>query len=125
MTDKIRDGMPNKNLQRWVAHAENLTPTLIETLQPPICVVKAVAAPETTMGYHMEPDGDIARFAERSFTDSDSFILDFGGHRTGGLSFFLDWEGRGVDAPARLRLTFGEVPSDVAESAYPHQGWLS
>lgn len=117
--------MPDKNLQRWVTHAESLTPVLSETLQSPIRVVKAIAAPETAMGYRMETDGDIARFSERSFTDGDSFILDFGGHRTGGLSFFLDWEGRGVDAPARLRLTFGEVPSDVAESAYPHQGWLS
>jgi hypothetical protein len=52
-------------------------------------------------------------------------ILDFGGHRTGNLSFLLQTEGREPDAPARLRFVFGEVPTDVAEPLYPYKGNLS
>lgn len=109
----------------WIETAENLTPVLFETAQTPLAVVTAQADAGAALGYHMLKVADIGELEHASFSDGDSFILDFGGHRTGHLSFYLGWTGKGVDAPARLRLTFGEVPSDVAESAYPHQGWLS
>src|SRR4029079_3298945 len=48
------------------------------------------------------------------------------GARSGGcLSFGVGTEGREPGAPARLRLTFGEVPTDVAEPLYPYTGQLA
>ncbi|NDL61764.1 glycoside hydrolase [Enterobacteriales bacterium SAP-6] len=63
--------------------------------------------------------------AQRTFNSGDSFIVDFGNHYTGYLAFHVGWSGKSSDAPVRLRLTFGEVPGDVAEPLYPYKGWLS
>lgn len=113
-------GEPNA---AWGAKADALTPALTETAQPPLAVVRAVADPAAPLRWRMEPEGD--SLAGRTFKKGDSFILDFGGHRTGHLAFRLETVGREPDAPARLRLTFGEVPSDVAEPLYPYNGMLS
>ncbi|HEX3140569.1 MAG TPA: hypothetical protein VHQ87_10975, partial [Rhizobacter sp.] len=73
----------------------------------------------------MKPAGDVATLATADLRAGSSFIVDFGGHRTGYLSFVLGTSGREPDAPVRLRFTFGEVPTDVAESFEPYTGWLS
>ncbi|NRR31697.1 glycoside hydrolase [Oxalobacteraceae bacterium] len=62
---------------------------------------------------------------QKSWTEGDHFILDFGGHLTGYLSFRIVPTGSVADSPVRLRLTFGEVPTDVAESFHPYTGWIS
>jgi alpha-L-rhamnosidase len=55
----------------------------------------------------------------------DEFILDFGTHRVGYLRFRLEVEGINIDAPARVKFTFGEVTSDVAEELHPCKSWIS
>jgi alpha-L-rhamnosidase len=108
-----------------VAVAESLKPALRETAQRPLLLVRPVAAPAAALRWRMETESPAAGLAERVLKKGDTFILDFGGHRTGYLSFRLLGVGRGVDAPARLRFTFGEVPTDVAEPLYPYKGGLS
>jgi hypothetical protein len=73
----------------------------------------------------MEPAGPVATLSDRVWKRGDSAILDFGRHLTGHLRFAIAGEGRGVDAPARLKLTFGEVPAEVAEPFDPYKGGLS
>jgi hypothetical protein len=73
----------------------------------------------------MEPDGTPESLGSKILRAGDSFIVDFGGHRTGYFSFFIEGVGRSVDAPCRLRLIFGEVPGDVAETLHPYKGMLS
>ena len=51
--------------------------------------------------------------------------VDFGEHLTGYLSFRALPAGSVADSPLRLRLTFGEVPTDVAEPLHPYTGWIS
>jgi len=111
--------------QRWVALAESLQPQLRATVQAPISVVRPVVDSSRFLRWRMEEVFPAAELEKRLLRRGDSFILDFGGHRTGHLSFLLTGEGRSVDAPARLRLTFGEVPADVAEDLYPYPGTLS
>jgi len=110
---------------RLVAVAESLKPALRETAQVPLSLVRPVPAPSTALRWRMDPEGPVEALAQRILRKGDTFTLDFGGHRTGYLSFRLEGVGRGVDAPARLRFTFGEVPSDVAEPFYPYKGGLS
>ncbi len=111
--------------RRLVAVAERLRPALRETLQRPLLLVRPVAAPSLALRWRMESDGPAEALADRLLKKGDVFTLDFGGHRTGYLSFRLVGVGRGVDAPARLRFTFGEIPTDVAEPLYPYKGALS
>ncbi|MGC2619645.1 MAG: hypothetical protein WA414_11430 [Acidobacteriaceae bacterium] len=109
---------------RWVALAESLKPALREEIQAPLTVVHPVADSSVYLRWRMEVVGPATSIEERTFRPGEQFILDFGGHRTGYLSFSLSGVGRNVDAPARLRFTFGEVPGDVAEPLHPYKGSL-
>ena len=112
-------------LARWRHKAESLTPELVETEQLPVSLVRAVPAPDAPLRFRMEREGPADGLASRQLKRGDSVIVDFEGHRTGFLSFHLATEGRAPDAPVRLRLVFGEVPTDVAEPFYPYKGQLS
>lgn len=73
----------------------------------------------------MERKGTPAELGEKVFKSGDSVFMDFGEHLTGYLSFKIEGIGVNIDAPARLRMVFGEVPGDVAEDFYPYHGQLS
>ena len=72
-----------------------------------------------------------AREAERGFTASrpmgrdGQVCLDFGDHQVGYVSFRLTPVGSPPDAPAYLRLKFGEIPYEIAASASDYQGEVS
>ena len=121
----LRPPPPAEQLKAWAAKAESLIPTLLETEQLPVNLVRAVAAPESPLRFRMETESPASALAGRQLKRGDSVIVDFEGHRTGYLSFRLATEGREPDAPVRLRFTFGEVPTDVAEPFYPYKGELS
>ena len=113
------------SLEAWTKRAQALMPKLHETEQLPVDLVRAVPAPDAPLRFRMERESAASELAKKVFRKGDSFLVDFGGHRTGFLSFHLATEGRAPDAPARLRFTFGEVPTDVAEPLYPYKGELS
>ncbi|MBQ6809450.1 MAG: sugar hydrolase [Clostridia bacterium] len=48
------------------------------------------------------------------FDDNDKFILDFGNHYTGQLSFKMEPESDYLDAPLRLKFRFGETPYELS-----------
>ncbi len=54
----------------------------------------------------------------------DKFILDFGDHCVGKLSFNLQRVQRYLDAPVKLRLKFGEVPYEIARDFSTFHGRL-
>ncbi|TXB97436.1 hypothetical protein FocTR4_00011809 [Fusarium oxysporum f. sp. cubense] len=60
-----------------------------------------------------------------SWGKGSDFILDFGIHMVGYLSFHLDYVGQNMDAPCRLRLTFGESPLDVTMDMNNVNTWIS
>ncbi|HEY0043654.1 MAG TPA: hypothetical protein VGB62_03805 [Allosphingosinicella sp.] len=109
----------------FLAKAEAAKPVLRETLEAPLGLAEAIADPAEQLGWRIQPAGTAAEVETRVLQTGDSFIVDFGGHRTGYLSFDLIGVGRNVDAPARLRFVFGEVISDVAEPFHPYKGSLS
>jgi alpha-L-rhamnosidase len=112
-------------LERWKHQAQLLTPQLVESEQVPRSLVRAVQAPGLPLRFRMEREAAASELEKRELKRGDSVIVDFEGHRTGYLSFHLATEGRAPDAPVRLRLTFGEVPTDVAEPLHPYAGQLS
>jgi alpha-L-rhamnosidase len=109
----------NQPANGWLEMAESLKPALRETVQSPLSIVRPVADSSLFLRWRMEQLSPGSDLETRLLKKGDSFIVDFGGHRTGHLSFTLIGEGRSIDAPARLRLTFGEVPSNVAEELLP------
>ncbi|QOY91880.1 glycoside hydrolase [Paludibaculum fermentans] len=73
----------------------------------------------------MEVTEQVAALAQRPLKRGDSFIVDFGRHMAGYVSFKLSGTGEAVDSPVRLRVTFGEAPADVAVPLESYTGTLS
>ena len=105
----------------FLAKAQALTPKLIETEVRPVSVVDIV------------PQGEdfIAAAAEQDFTSSrpmgqdDVLCLDFGDHQVGYVSFTLTPVGSPADAPAYLKLRFGEIPYEIAADTDRYRGEVS
>jgi hypothetical protein len=109
----------------FVTRAERLKPSLTRTAHSPVSVVEPVADPGAFLRWQMNRRASADAIEARLFKPGDAIVLDFGTHLTGHLGLTLRGEGRGIDAPARLKLTFGEVPGEVAEPFDPYKGWLS
>lgn len=107
--------------------AESLTPALHVTQVHAMKTVIAQPAPAALLGYTMVNDEvrPLDKIKSTPLREGEKIIIDFGRHVTGYLHFTLGWEGRGNDSPTRLRLVYGEVPTDVVEPFYPYHGKLS
>lgn len=108
----------------WLAKAEAAKPKLTETVKQPKQVVKLVADKVAFQGWKTEPAGLVDEFYSRSFKKQNGVVLDFGEHITGYVSFDLATMGT-ADAPTRFKLTFGEVPAELATPFDPYPGGLS
>jgi alpha-L-rhamnosidase len=121
----MMSGMDKDLKQRWVAIAESLKPNLQTITERPRAVVRLTADASQYLRWRVTDEGTEATLREHLFRRGEEFTLDFGGHRAGHLEFLLEGVGKSIDAPCRLRFTFGEVPGDVAEPLFPYKGQLS
>jgi len=111
--------------ESFAQKAEALKPTLHELIDHPLSVVDFQPDADAFFKCRPVPTHTIEELSTLSYGKGDQVILDFGTHRVGYLSFHVGVEGVNVDAPARLRLTFGEVPYDVTENLHPCNTWIS
>ena len=125
MSPALAASSGSSNEQRWLAIAERLKPKLNRTSVSPTGIVKMVADSAEFLRWRVERVSPIEALSERLLRRGDSAVVDFGRHLTGYFSFSITGEGRGVDSPARLKLTFGEVPAEVAQPLDPYHGGLS
>lgn len=72
----------------------------------------------------MEKVQEPGALSQRLMGRGDSFILDFGVHGVGQLQLGIVPE-PAADAPTRLKVTFAEVPAEIAEPFEPYPGALS
>jgi alpha-L-rhamnosidase len=114
-----------EQLARWLRVAEKLKPKLNETTVTPLKVVKPVADGAQFLRWRMETVAPAAKLGEWLLRDGDGAIIDFGGYVTGHFRFTVTPEGQGVDSPTRIKLTFGEVPAEMAGSFADYKGGLS
>jgi hypothetical protein len=112
--------------QSFLDKAEQLKPRLNEFVQTPLGLVSPVKDTTQALGWRIERTGDAEAIASGlPGKKGDVFIIDFGGHRAGHLSFDIENIGEAIGAPVRIRFTFGEVIPDIAEPLHPFKGWLS
>ena len=105
----------------FVAKAQALTPTLIETEITPVRTVAIVSDGPDFAARELEPNFT----ASNPMGRDDTLSLDFGGHQVGYLSFTLTPVGSPADAPAYLKLKFGEVPYEIAANTSDYSGEVS
>ncbi|KAJ2893368.1 alpha-L-rhamnosidase [Zalerion maritima] len=128
-TDEIVRTIPNPS---FLSTATSLLPALQTWVRRPVAIIKFV--PDKTLFWGVRPvhSYPITSLPDLSWGKEDEFILDFGVHMVGRVSFTLDSAGEHMDAPCRLKVTLGESPMDVVmsmedadvESTWIGKGWL-
>lgn len=120
-----QDFYSQKDRNYWLRKAEENIPKLTESIRQPKAVVRMVEDKGTYQGWKAEQDFPIQQFYQTSLKKQESFILDFGEHLTGYFTFAVTPLNRTPDAPARIKFTFGEVPSELATPFEPYRAGLS
>ncbi len=107
----------------FVKKAEACTPKLHETLVKPVSLVDIVKAagvyPKVT------PIDSADNLSNYHLTKGDKICLDFGDHQVGYVTLKLNSVGSPQDAPAFIRLKFGEIAKEMTENSADYDGWIS
>lgn len=111
--------------QDWLQKAEACKPTIHKTIHHPLQEVTIVKDTNAFQGYKAVKAGDINDLYSKSFKQKKEVIVDFGEHLVGNVSFKIKDIGSMQDAVLRFKVTFGEVPSDLALPIEPYTGSLS
>lgn len=111
--------------QEFVEKVAGLCPQLHTWPCRPQRVVKFEKDKTAFFGLNPVTSSSIHEFEKQTWGRNDSFVLDFGIHMVGRLQFRLSAVGINIDAPCRLRLTFGESPIDVTENMDDVNTWIS
>ena len=104
----------------YLEKADINTPKLYETEVTADTIVDII--PDETAFWGVKAAN--ARPNASVFTTGDRFILDFGHHCVGYLSFRLRHHITYLDAPVRLRLRFGETPFELSREFDTYHGTL-
>lgn len=109
----------------WLKKAEESKPELVSTDKKPVSIVELVKDDNAFQGWKMSAKASLETLYTTSFKDKKEVIVDFGEHITGYFDFTLALLNRTADAPIRFKLTFAEVPSELAVPFDPFPGGLS
>lgn len=104
---------------------EKLEPKLHKAEIYPRNLIEVIADPNAFQGWRVQALESIETLKQKSFGKNESFIVDFGDHQVGYLNISLKTVGSPPDAPFRMKMIFGEMPCEVAESFDDYNGWLS
>ena len=106
--------------------SEELKPTLHRWSRRPQHVIRFEKDEAQYWGVRpVQAIKSVQEFESQSWGKGSDFILDFGIHMVGYLSMTLKAHGAHMDAPCRLRLTFGESPLDVTLGMENVETWIS
>lgn len=109
----------------FIEQAERLKPVLLQRDEEARQNVEVVPDERAIHGWRAIAASSADTLAPQSFGKGDAVILDFGDHRVGYVSLDVKPVGSPPDAPLRLKLTFGEMPVEVAEPLANYNGWIS
>ncbi|WP_236703682.1 alpha-L-rhamnosidase-related protein [Paenibacillus xylanivorans] len=87
--------------------------------------VSIIADEQALQGWKVVPDIESDNWCGRTYGKRDSFVLDFGDHLVGYVTLSIQSVGSPQDAPLKLKMTFGEMPCEVAESFDNYNGNIS
>jgi hypothetical protein len=123
-TQKLENHVVVKN-DLYIQKAESLKPELKSSVVKPERVVEVNPDPTIMHGWKVEPVSSIDALYGQEFKKGDSFVVDFGDHQVGYVTFRVRPVGSPPDAPLKLKLTIGEMPVEMGEPFENYDGWLS
>lgn len=107
--------------EHYLKKAEGNTPELFESELSSDLAVEILPDEGAFWGVTAKNVGKIPDCLKQG----DAFLLDFGRHAVGYLSFSMRHCDKYLDAPVRLRLRFGETPYEMSRDFSSYQGGLS
>jgi len=111
--------------KQMIDKAERLVPSLQSKEVNVQQLVEVIADESAFQGWRTKPTMTVQEWKENSYGKGDSFVLDFGDHQVGYVKIAIRPVGSPPDAPLKLKLTFGEMPCEIAEPFESYNGWLS
>lgn len=121
ITNAIKD-FKMEVVEELVEKANSLEPKLINTEVKPVSIVEVFNGVED---WEVKKINDIDKLDTYSIGKGDSVCLDFGNHQVGYVSFKIIPVGSPPDAPAHIRLKFGEHICEIAEDSSTYNGSIS
>lgn len=115
--------MNDPSKKRWLEKAQALEPKLHTLEVTPVAICRIEKGEDSFAGWKAAPES-LSALDKHSYRQGESAVFDFGDHHVGYLSFDLACKGE-LDSPARLQLTFAELPPELGEPFDPFTGELS
>ncbi|MEH7250804.1 sugar hydrolase [Neobacillus niacini] len=109
----------------FIVKAEELMPSFYNETIFPQNIVKIEETPDKIHGWGMKNIEPANNLPSYDYGKGDQLILDFGTHLVGHLSLKVIPVGSPPDAPLHFKLTFGEMPVEMAEPFSGYNGWIS
>lgn len=105
--------------EEFIKKADALTPELIKMEVVPECIVTIA---QEGSHYHTAFAAEIDTLHTIELGRDDHVVLDFGNHYVGYVKFCITSAGSPPDAPAYLRIKFGEIPAEIVENSSEYNG---
>lgn len=121
ITNSIKD-FKMEVVEELVEKANFLEPKLINNYVKPISILKVVNGEND---WETKKIDNIDKLNNYSLGKGDSICLDFGDHQVGYVTFKIIPVGSPPDAPAHIRLKFGEHICEIAEDSSTYNGSIS
>ncbi len=115
----------NYDNEKWLEKAEEYKPTLSKEIIEPVGIIELVKDDSAFQGWSVKQVMSVKKVYETSFNELNTIIVDFGNHYTGYFSMNFRTLRGTPDGPLRFKLTFAEVPAELAEPFDPYPGALS
>lgn len=109
----------------FIKKAKDLKTTLIRGIIYPSHIVEVIRNDDAVHGWEVKKKEKASSLSSQTYGKGDQFILDFGTHQVGYIKMKVTPIGSPPDAPLHLKLTFGEMPIEMAEPFSTYSGWIS
>lgn len=109
----------------FLSKAKRLKPKLIETRVFPNAIIEVYPDENKIHGWNKRKVAEPDALKDQVFGKDDEIILDFGEHLVGYFAMNVYPVGSPPDAPLKLKVTFGEMPVEVAEDFSTYNGAIS
>ncbi|WP_078434885.1 family 78 glycoside hydrolase catalytic domain [Metabacillus halosaccharovorans] len=121
---KVENQVIDRN-EKFISTAENLKPEFVKDTVTPTNIVKIEENSAKIHGWEPKVIESADNLSSYDYGKGDEVILDFGTHLVGYLSMNIIPVGSPPDAPLHLKVTFGEMPVEMAVPFSEYNGWIS
>ena len=119
------NNITQKQKDIWKQKVIDLEPKLVKFVKFPLYQGKVISSKKTFFKYKFLREKNVDDSFTYNFEKETELLLDFGEHIVGDFQFDVELAGKNVGGPLRLKIIFGEIPSEIGDEIEPYTGKLS